>query len=207
MRRTIHAAGVALAISAGTAFAADIQRPGYYAPAPAAVAPVAYNWVGPYIGVNLGYQWGDVSGVATEPSGVLGGVQAGYNWQSGQFVFGGEADIQITGADDTAAPFKFSNPWWGSVRGRGGLAWNSFLFYATAGLAFGEVEGQLGGLTETKTQLGWTAGLGTEVALNQRWSAKVEYLYVDLGDRNFSITGGNNGFWSNVFRLGVNYRF
>ena len=108
----------------------------------------------------------------TEPSGILGGVQGGYNWQSGQFVFGGEADIQITGADDTAAPFKFSNPWWGSLRGRGGVAWNSFLFYATAGLAFGEVEGQVGGLTENKTQLGWTAGLGTEVALNPRWSAK-----------------------------------
>jgi outer membrane immunogenic protein len=207
MKRTMHAAGMALAISAGTAFAADIQRPGYYAPAPAPVAPIAYNWVGPYVGVNLGYQWGEVSGVPTEPSGMLGGVQGGYNWQSGQFVFGGEADIQITGAEDTAAPFKFSNPWWGSLRGRGGVAWNSFLFYATAGLAFGEVEGQVGGLTESKTQLGWTAGLGTEVALNPRWSAKVEYLYIDLGDRTFTVTGGSNGFSTNLLRLGVNYRF
>ncbi len=206
MRRTIYAS-VALAVSAGTAFAADMQRPGYYAPAPAAVAPMAYNWVGPYVGVNLGYQWGDVSGSPTEPSGMVGGVQAGYNWQSGQFVFGGEADIQITGADDTAAPFKFSNPWWGSLRARGGVAWNSFLFYATGGLAFGEVEGQVGGLTETKTQLGWTVGLGTEVALNQRWSAKVEYLYIDLGDRNFTVTGTSNGFSTNLLRLGVNYRF
>jgi outer membrane immunogenic protein len=93
------------------------------------------------------------------------------------------------------------------LRARGGLAWNSFLFYATAGLAFGEVEGQVGGLTENKTQLGWTAGLGTEVALNPRWSAKVEYLYIDLGDRNFSVTGTSNGFSTNLLRLGVNYRF
>jgi len=206
MRRTIYAS-VALAVTAGTAFAADMQRPGYYAPAPVAVAPVAYNWVGPYVGVNLGYQWGDVSSSPTQPSGMVGGVQGGYNWQSGQFVFGGEADIQITGADDTAAPFKFSNPWWGSLRARGGLAWNSFLFYATGGLAFGEVEGQVGGLTETKTQLGWTVGLGTEVALNQRWSAKAEYLYIDLGDRNFTVTGTSNGFSTNLLRLGVNYRF
>ena len=56
----------------------------------------------------------------TRPSGVAGGVQGGYNWQSGQFVFGGEADLQISGADDTFAPWKFSNPWFGTVRGRAG---------------------------------------------------------------------------------------
>ena len=204
MRRTIYAAAAALVLSSSVAYGADLQRPGYYAPAP--VAPAAFNWVGIYAGANLGYQWGSVSSVPVDHSGVGGGVQLGYNWQSGQFVYGLETDIQITGADDTFAPWKFSNPWWGSLRGRGGYAWNSFLFYGTAGLAYGDVEGQRNALSEDRVQIGWTAGLGMEVALNPRWSAKAEYLYVDLGDRNFSIVG-NTGFTSNVLRFGVNYRF
>jgi outer membrane immunogenic protein len=204
MRKTIYAAAAALLLSSSVAYGADLQRPGYYAPAPA--APAAFNWVGMYAGANLGYQWGSVSSVPVDPAGVVGGVQLGYNWQGGQFVYGLETDIQVTGADDTFAPWKFSNPWWGSVRGRGGYAWNSFLFYGTAGLAYGDVEGQRNALSEDKVQLGWTAGLGMEVALNPRWSAKAEYLYVDLGDRNFSIVG-NTGFTSNVLRFGVNYRF
>ena len=204
MRKTIYIAAAALVLSSGVAYAADLQRPGYYAPAP--VAPAAFNWVGMYAGVNLGYQWGSVSSVPVDPAGVVGGAQLGYNWQSGQFVYGLETDIQISGADDTFAPWKFSNPWWGTLRGRAGYAWNSFLFYGTAGLAYGDIEGQRGGLSEDKVQLGWTAGLGTEVALNPKWSAKAEYLYVDLGERNFSIVG-STGFTSSVFRLGVNYRF
>jgi outer membrane immunogenic protein len=69
------------------------------------------------------------------------------------------------------------------------------------------VKGETAGLTETHTMLGWTLGGGVEVGLNQRWSAKAEYLYVDLGDHFYTITGTNNGYASNVLRLGVNYRF
>ena len=50
----------------------------------------------------------------TNPSGVMGGVQAGYNAQYGQFIFGGETDLQVTDADDKFAPWKFSNPWFGT---------------------------------------------------------------------------------------------
>ena len=57
-------------------------------------------------------------------------------------VFGLEGDIQITGADDTFAPYKFSNPWFGTVRGRVGYAFNNVLFYGTGGLAFGELKGE-----------------------------------------------------------------
>ena len=66
----------------------------------------------------------------TKPSGFVGGVQGGYNWQSGPWVFGAEADIQATGANDTFAPWKFSNPWFGTVRGRAGYAFNNV--YSTA---------------------------------------------------------------------------
>ena len=57
----------------------------------------AYSWAGPYLGGNLGYAWGSVANNPTKPSGFVGGVQAGYNWQNGAFVFGVEGDIQATG--------------------------------------------------------------------------------------------------------------
>jgi outer membrane immunogenic protein len=167
----------------------------------------AYSWAGPYLGGNLGYAWGSVDNNITKPSGFVGGVQGGYNWQSGQLVFGVEGDIQATGADDTFAPWKFSNPWFGTVRGRIGYAFNNILFYGTGGLAFGELRGETFGLSESHTNAGWTAGLGAEFGLAQNWSAKIEYLYVDLADSNFTITGVPNGYRFGLVRAGVNYHF
>ena len=168
----------------------------------------AYSWAGPYLGGNLGYSWGSVDNNPTKPSGFEGGVQAGYNWQTGPWVFGVEGDIQATGAEDTFAPWKFSNPWFGTVRGRGGYAFNNIFFYGTAGLAFGELRGQtFFGLTESHTNVGWTAGVGAEFGLTQNWSAKVEYLYVDLDNSNFVVTGASNGYRFGTLRAGVNYHF
>jgi outer membrane immunogenic protein len=206
MKTTIYAAGLAIAMGAGAATAADIQRPSYYAPAPAAV-PAPFNWTGPYAGLNLGYQWGSVTNNPTDPSGMFGGAQLGYNWQRGQFVYGAETDLQVSGADDTNAPFQFSNPWWGTTRGRIGYAWNSFMFYGTGGLAYGGLKAQTAGLSEDRTHFGWTLGTGVEVGLNRAWSAKAEYLYVDLDNRLYTTTGTRNGMWSNMLRLGVNYHF
>jgi outer membrane immunogenic protein len=55
--------------------------------------------------------------------------------------------------------------------------------------------------------IGWTAGLGVEFGFAPHWSAKAEWLYIDLAERNFSVTGANNGLNANLTRLGVNYRF
>jgi outer membrane immunogenic protein len=168
----------------------------------------SYSWAGPYLGGNLGYQWGSVSHNPTDPSGFLAGAQAGYNWQTGPWVFGIEGDIEVTGADDTFAPWKFSNPWFGTVRGRAGYAFNNILFYGTAGLAFGELRGEtFGGFTESHTSAGWTAGVGAEFGLAPNWSAKLEYLYVDLESSNFVITGTSNGSRFGLIRAGVNYHF
>jgi outer membrane immunogenic protein len=167
----------------------------------------AYSWAGPYLGANLGYEWGTVFNNPAKPSGFEGGVQAGYNWQTGSFVFGVEGDIQATAADDTFAPWKFSNPWFGTVRGRLGYAFNNILFYGTAGLAFGELRAETFGLSETHTNAGWTAGVGAEFGLAQNWSAKIEYLYVDLADSNFVVTGMTNGYRFGLVRAGVNYHF
>jgi outer membrane immunogenic protein len=167
----------------------------------------AYSWAGPYLGGNIGYSWGSVDNNPTKPSGFEGGVQAGYNWQTGQLVFGVEGDIQATGADDTFAPWKFSNPWFGTLRGRAGYAFSNILFYGTAGLAFGELRGETFGLSESHTNAGWTAGVGAEFGFAQNWSAKIEYLYVDLANSNFSITGASNGYRFGTVRAGVNYHF
>ena len=194
-----------VALSSGAGRAADLSHAPYYTPE----GPLSsFSWIGPYLGGNLGYEWGSTSNNPTRPSGIAGGIQGGYNWQSGQFVFGAEADIQLAAANDTFAPWKFSNPWFGTVRGRAGYAIGSLLLYGTAGLAFGELSGQTFGLvSENHTNLGWAAGVGAEAAIYRRWSAKVEYLFVDLASSTFAITGASNGLSANIFRAGVNYHF
>jgi outer membrane immunogenic protein len=165
------------------------------------------SWAGPYLGANLGYAWGAVANNPAKPSGFVGGVQAGYNWQSGSFVFGLEGDIQATGAEETFAPWKFSNPWFGTVRGRAGFAFNNVMFFGTGGLAFGELRATTFGLSESHTNAGWTLGAGAEMGFAPNWSAKIEYLYVDLANSNFVITGASNGYRFGLIRAGVNYRF
>ncbi|MBN8969157.1 MAG: porin family protein [Rhizobiales bacterium] len=199
---------LAAACGATSAQGADLQYGRQPAPYTVNQPLNMYSWAGPYIGGNLGYGWGTVSNNPTRPNGVNGGLQAGYNWQQGSpWVFGLEGDLQANGAEDTFAPWKFSNPWYGTVRGRIGYAFNNVLFYGTGGLAFGEIKGQTFGLSESRTGMGWTVGLGAEFALNRNWSAKAEYLYVDLSQRDFTLDGLPHGYSFGVVRLGVNYHF
>jgi len=199
------AAAIAIALISQGAKAADLPYSSYYK---APTLNSVYSWTGPYLGVNLGYQWGRTTHNSTRPAGPLGGITGGYNWHFGQFVVGGETDLQITGAEDVFAPWKFSNPWFGTLRGRAGYAYNNFLFYATGGLAYGTLRAEsLGLLSENRSGFGWTVGAGVEVGFAPHWNAKIEYLYVDLADRAFSLTGANNGLESNLVRLGINYRF
>jgi len=199
MKRIVGVLSLAVALAA-LASSADAQ----YGPQTGRA-----SWQGPYVGANLGYLWGSVNGSSSKPNGFAGGAQTGYNWQSGQLVFGAEADIQLSGAEDTFAPWKFSNPWFGTVRGRAGFAMSNILLYGTAGLAYGSLRAQstLTGVSETKTLPGWAIGAGVEVALNTNWSARAEYLYVDLSERSYSLTGTKNAFETSLLRFGVNYRF
>jgi outer membrane immunogenic protein len=188
-----------------SAAAADL---GYGSPYTVTQPLNAYSWAGPYLGGNIGYNWGSIANNPTKPSGFAGGVQGGYNFQNGTpFVFGFEADIQGSSADDRFAPWKFSNPWFGTVRGRAGYAFNNVLFYATGGLAFGELRGETFGLSETHTNVGWTVGAGAEMGFAPNWSAKIEYLYVDLANSRFAITGTSNGYSFGLVRAGINYHF
>src|ERR1700704_385159 len=208
MSRIAFAAALMTAGLAGSAQAADIP---YGSRAPYTVnQPLnAYSWAGPYLGGNIGYAWGSVDNNPTKPSGFVGGVQGGYNWRlNPSWVIGVEGDIQATGADQTFAPWKFSNPWFGTIRGRIGYTFdNNILFYGTGGLAFGELRGETFGLSESHTNAGWTAGVGAEFGFAPGWTAKVEYLYVNLSSNNFTITGLPNGYHFGTLRAGINYHF
>lgn len=202
MKRLICAAIAAIAVEAGSAAAADFP-PSSFVGAPVGV----YSWTGFYLGGHLGYQWGSTTLNSSDPSGVAGGFQGGYSLQSGQFLVGLELDLTLSGADGRFAPWLFVNPWFGTVRGRAGYALNNILFYGTGGFAYGNLRAEAFGTTETQTLTGWTLGGGMEVGLTRNWSARVEYLFVDLGGEPFTLTGKANGLSSNVFRLGANFRF
>jgi outer membrane immunogenic protein len=205
-RLVVGAAALAAVGWTASAEAADLNY-GQRAPYTVNQPLNAYSWAGPYLGANLGYEWGSVNNNPAKPSGFVGGVQAGYNFQTGPWVFGVEGDIQAAGADDTFAPWKFSNPWFGTLRGRAGYAFSNVLFYGTAGLAFGELRAQTFGWTESHTSAGWTIGAGAEVGFAPNWSAKLEYLYIDLSTSQFAITGVSNGYSASVVCAGVNYHF
>lgn len=207
MKRAILLATAAVALATGVSRAADLYGSPYATPYAAPVAYPANVWTGPYVGANIGYQAGAVYNWAVDPSGVAGGLQAGYLWQSGQLVIGGEVDIQASAAEDTFANYKFSNPWFGTLRGRIGYALNNVLLYGTGGLALGELEGSGYGMTESNLLGGWSLGAGIEVALTQHVSVRAEYLYTDLSDTNYVLTGMNHGIESSILRFGLNYKF
>lgn len=202
------AAGVLAATGAG---AGDLAPrpcgPGPCGPSFAPV-PLSWTWTGAYIGVNLGYQSGTLSNSGAKPSGFAGGLEGGYNWQVGpQLVLGWEADLQLSNSNDIFADYKFSNPWFGTVRARGGIALENILFYGTLGLAYGRGHVDIGNVGESNFHVGWTAGAGLEVGLTRAWSVKAEYLFIDLASESYGLTLTNNGLTSNLVRFGVNYRF
>jgi outer membrane immunogenic protein len=221
MKRVFFAL-VGLAALTGTAAAADLPpRP---APAPYYKAPVAipvYNWTGFYIGINGGggfgrSQWDSTGGFNT--SGGLVGGTVGYNYQFGQGVVGLEGDIDwadINGTTNVTCPLgcKTSDHWLSTVRGRLGYAADRFMPFVTGGAAFGDIRASTPGFAgASNTNVGWTAGAGLEFAIAGNWTAKAEYLYVDLGKFNCGISCGaaatdNVSFTANIVRAGVNYRF
>jgi outer membrane immunogenic protein len=204
MKAIVRAAVLGMAMIPAGATAADL---GYDRPVPSARVSY-YNWQGFYLGANLGYEWGKVTNAPNRPEGFVGGLQVGYNWQNGQIVYGLETDIQISDADDTVGSIKFTNSWFGTLRGRGGFAANNVLIYGTAGMAYGGLRGEvIGGITESKTLGGWTAGVGMEIGLTPAWTARAEFLYIDLAGRGYAVTGVNNGLESSILRFGANYRF
>ena len=183
----------------------------------------AYNWSGFYLGINGGGGWGhsnwDTSSTRIDTSGGLVGGTAGYNWQIGSAVLGLEGDIDwanLKGTNtSTLCPLgcSTSDTWLSTVRGRAGYAFGGVLPYVTGGLAVGDIRAATPGFAgASNTNAGWTAGAGIEFALPGNWSAKAEYLYVDLGKFNCGtacngLPTDNVSMHDNIVRAGVNYRF
>jgi len=209
----------ALLLGSFAAQAADLQQPSYKAPA--YVGPSYANWTGFYIGLNGGYGFGksdwDVPALSLSPKGAVYGGTIGYNFQTGTWVWGLEADFDGTSIKGDSACFGGSCetklPWLATGRLRLGYAgWNNWLPYITGGAAYGDIKASSPIGSASKSELGWTAGAGVEWAFLSNWSAKLEYLYVDLGkfDCGVSCAGvasDNVSFKSSLVRIGVNYRF
>ncbi len=211
-------AAVALLLAPMTAQSADLPRGPYKAPA--YVAPAFANWTGFYLGLNAGYGFGksdwDFPAVSLKPDGFLGGVTLGYNFQTGLWVWGLEADVDYSDMKKSTDCFggtcETKNSWLGTGRGRIGYAgWNNFLPYITGGAAFGDVKATSPFGNASQVRIGWTAGAGLEYAMWSNWSVKAEYLYVDLGTLDCGLACGagsdNVTFKANVVRGGLNYRF
>ena len=216
----LFVAGVCLLALAGAATAADLPpAPRNYYKAPAYVA--AYNWSGFYLGVNggggLGRSNWDSAGAFDIDGGVVGGT-IGYNYQIGSAVIGGEGDIDWSGINGSTttigcpAGCTTKDSWLSTVRARFGYAADRFMPYVTGGAAFGNINASTPGLAGgSATNVGWTAGAGLEFAIAGHWTAKAEYLFVDLGKFNCGVGCGaasdNVSFNSNLIRGGINYRF
>jgi len=245
----------------GVAFLTLLDAPGALA-----APPLVPSWTGFYVGGHFGYSWGSLDGDTTHtvvtpptgpffphntvifpsverdinPKGVLGGIQAGYNFQAARVVYGVETDLTWTGQRDsfdfsgsktvsfedfnyqetTAAKLRYM----GTVRGRIGYAFGGLLPYVTGGLAWGRLAVDLNSTlterfcppcvasfagSEAHTLFGWTVGAGFEYAFAERWSAKAEYLYVDLGEKSYfsGVPGGGDfGMRDHTLRFGINFR-
>jgi outer membrane immunogenic protein len=199
------------------------------------------SWEGWYVGLHAGIAsnqskfdpgYGSYSNAQQSATGFIGGGQIGYNWQSGMWVYGLEADISgLTGTAKQGAsdPTKGNAleariQWLSTFRARAGWLINpSTMLYGTGGLAVGGVRNDFNfnGLASTtapantiksahKTKAGWTLGAGIETIVNTKWTLGLEALYVDLGSTSGTSASGKTTTFKNsaiIGRLKLNYKF
>ena len=191
------------------AHAADAIDEVPQAPASEYVEPVASgNWAGAYAGGTASWQRGDFQRQGdAKANGMGGGIYGGYNMQSGQMVYGGEADVNYSGVDNTANGFTAKQGANGSIRGRVGVDLNPVLVYGTAGVAASSVKVNNGGAKDDATLLGWTAGAGAEAFVTDNITARVEYRYSDYGKKDFKGAGVRSGFEDHSVRVGMGVKF
>jgi outer membrane immunogenic protein len=191
--------------------------------------------------------WIGVSNGKLSPAGFAGGLHLGANYQMNQFVLGIEADVSYVGLKKRSANvgvplsiapglnYAFSRSietdWVFTLRPRAGLAFDRTLVYLTGGLAVGNVDGAWSvvgsnGYMKTgsasKSRTGYVLGAGVEHAFMNNLTARLEYLYTDLGKVSYNSTyvaGSTFGPPANytehqrqslkfhTVRLGVSYKF
>jgi outer membrane immunogenic protein len=188
-------------------------------------------------GVQAGYNWQQNNWVL----GIEGDIQWSGQKGSADFLcaappFGGATCLPgftflPAGSTGVTLAIEQSLRWFGTLRGRAGVTVTpTWLLYVTGGLAVGNIktDATLAGFTNAApsvlvaatssssvTRAGWTAGLGTEFAIGGRWTAKIEYLYIDFGDVSGNVANPLIGIQANysssvtdnILRAGINYRF
>jgi outer membrane immunogenic protein len=209
---------------------------------------IPHEWQGLYGGAHVGGAWGsssatDSGGVnvltdywSAAPSGVVAGVQLGYNWTNGPLLYGVEGDLGYLGLAGSAAttyvPLGYDTStqtdtdFYITLRGRLGILYNQWAFYATGGYIGADTSVSIvescddlicNGLSASGSnssfRSGWTIGGGIEGDLGGPWTAKVEYLYYDLGSRDVTTSlNGITNTWNvetdgSLVRAGLNYSF
>ena len=209
-------AAVLLSLSAVSDAADAVRGPAYGPPPP--LVPLFYNWTGFYAGGHLGVGWDDGN------SGFLGGGQVGFNYQiNPQWVLGVEADFAGTSIKDSVnaavvgpgavltANATASLDWVSTFAARFGYAFDRWLVYGKVGGAWAHASATVttgingmtfGSISLDQTASGFLLGVGTEYALGNNWSAKLEYNMLDFGNDNpFADTTFH------IFKAGINYRF
>lgn len=223
--KSILLASTVVAFAAHNANAADAIV--YQEPAPVVVAPV-FSWAGGYVGGQIGYGWGssrfsdEDDTVKVKPDGFLGGLYAGYNFDTGsEFIVGLDGDVTYNGLkgsiNDDGDHLESKLRWSGAVRARLGVAYDRFLPYLAGGVAFGDIKNSVTIDGETyshrKTRTGWTVGAGFDYAATDNVIMRLEYRYTDYGRKDFTGSVGGldfdvrNKFKVNEIRLGVAYKF
>ena len=212
MKKLFLFAAAAVLTTAGSAMAADM-----------AVDPV-YDWTGFYLGANAGYGFAGDDKVGLSPGGnvgelkihgIFGGAEAGFNYQMNSIVLGIETDIQLSDVSDDDSDGVLGDSssdvdYFGTLRGRAGVAFDKALIYGTGGLAYAGVDYNApAGINDNYTEVGYTLGGGLEYAFDDAWTMKAEYLFINLGHKTLS-SGGVSTVATPSFqtvRVGVNYRF
>ncbi len=235
MKKTIAAVTMIAAFASVPALAADIPER-VAAPAPAPIVSAMPLWTGFYVGGHLGWvshngnmtaftPWNGFAGFPVgglKKSGLLGGMQAGYNYQMGAFVLGLEGDFSVVNAGGWSAInppgtwFASRANWAATLAPRAGVAFGNALFFVKGGLAIADFDYRhnQGGNTISGggTKSGWVLGAGLEYAVIGNLSVKAEYNYMDFGKGRTTIAGAPT-IWVvpsrkiQAVKFGINYRF
>lgn len=177
-------------------------------------APMAVNnWSGYYLGATGNY---DFAGKArggngsSDADGFGGSLYTGYNWQSGQVVYGVEADVGMSDQKGYAGNgVNMKEGWNGSVRGRVGYDISPVLVYGTAGVAAANNKVSNAAGSDDKTAVGYTVGAGVETMVTNNITARVEYRYTDYQKKDFNVGGTtySRGFDDNSVKVGIGMKF
>ena len=169
---------------------------------------IGNSWQGAFVGLHAGLGIGKAG--PNRISGVAGGVQGGYTWQSDRLIYGLEADYSVSDFLSRSVADSYRQSWSVTGRGRAGYAFASNLIgYGTAGLAASSTEYKSTNGQHSTTSYGWVAGLGAEMMVDPRFTIRGELLHYEFGHESYPGSTGtvHLGNSSNLLRLGGNYKF